>query len=152
VYDFSLRSPGVYQIWGRIRSPTASNNRFWVQVDDHPWIKWRISTGNIWFWDAFHNDTDYDNASNFPLAAGEHQITVANCVDGVDLDRLYYTADPRDKPPGNDTPCDPPNSIEVNGVCRPSCGSQGRNACSVPMCNGKPALDAYDCLLCCKVP
>lgn len=153
VYEFSLRTPGTYYIWGRIRSPTASNNRFYVQVDDNlPWIKWRISTGDIWYWDAFHNDTDYENAIKFPLTAGDHRVTVANWVDGVDLDRLYYTADPKDVPPGNDTPCDPPNSIEVDGVCQPSCGSQGGNGCSTEACNGKPVLAAYDCPLCCKVP
>jgi hypothetical protein len=152
VYEFSLRTAGVYQIWGRIRSPTASNNRFWVQVDDDTWIKWRISTGDIWYWDTFHDNTDYGDALHFQLAAGHHQITVANCVDGVDLDRLYYTPDPTDKPPGNDTPCFPPNSIEVNGTCQPSCGSQGGNACSIPMCKGLPLLPAYDCQVCCRLP
>jgi hypothetical protein len=151
VYDFSLRTPDTYRIWGRIRGPASNANRFWFRIDDDAWIKWRISTGDIWYWDAFHNDTDYGIALNFPLAAGHHQITIANCVDGVDLDRLYYTPDPRDKPPGNDTPCSPPNSIEVNGVCQLSCGSQGGNACSIPACKGLPLLVAYDCGVCCKV-
>jgi hypothetical protein len=151
VYEFSLRTPGTYHIWGRIRSPTTGSNRFWVQVDDDSWVKWRISTGDIWYWDAIHNDTEYGNALNFRLAAGHHQITVANCVSGVDLDRLYYTPDPHDEPPGNDTPCFPPNSIEVNGLCQLSCGSQGGNACSIPMCMGKTLLDAYDCSVCCRV-
>jgi hypothetical protein len=152
VYEFSVGTPGVYRIWGRIRSPTAENNRFWVQVDDNAPIKWRISTGDIWYWDAFHNDIDYENPTDFQLAAGPHRITVANCVDGVDLDRLYYTLDPKDVPPGNDTPCSPPNSIEVNGACQLSCGSQGGKGCSIEACTGKPTLDAYDCVVCCKLP
>jgi len=151
VYEFSLRTPDTYRIWGRIRSPSTSSNRFWFQVDDGTWIKWRITTGDIWYWDAFHNDMDYGNALKFPLAAGHHRITIANWVDGVDLDRLYYTPDPRDKPPGNDTPCDPPNSIEVNGVCQLSCGSQGGNECRAPLCTGLPLLEAYDCAVCCRV-
>lgn len=73
VYEFSLRTPGTYHIFGRIRSPTTSSNRFWFQVDGGAWTKWRITTGDIWYWDAFHNDTDYGVALNFPLAAGPHQ-------------------------------------------------------------------------------
>jgi len=152
VYQFSVDTAGTYRIWGRIRSPTAENNRFWIQVDDNAPIKWRISTGDIWYWDAFHNDIDYENPIGFPLAAGAHRLTVANCVDGVDLDRLYYTLDPKDVPPGNDTPCFPPNSIEINGACQPSCGSQGGKGCSTEACAGKPTLDAYDCVVCCKLP
>ena len=49
VYEFSIGTAGTYRIWGRIRSPTAENNRFWIQVDDNAPIKWRISTGDIWY-------------------------------------------------------------------------------------------------------
>jgi hypothetical protein len=150
VYELTIVTSGSYRIWGRIRSPTTNSNRFWVRVDDGAWIKWRITVGDIWYWDAFHNDTDYTNPLEFPLTAGTHQLTIANWVPGVNLDRLYYTPDPLDKPPGNDTPCRPPDSIELNGACQPSCGSQGGNQCSIPTCQGLPLLTAYDCAVCCK--
>ena len=121
-------------------------------MDDAKPIKWRISVGDIWYWNAFHDNIAYETPAEFPLSAGNHRLTIANCVDGVDLDRLYYTLDPNDEPPGNDTPCFPPNSIEVAGVCQPSCGSQGGNGCTIGMCQGKPILPAYDCVLCCKTP
>ena len=152
IYDFTVRTPGTYHIWGRIRSPTAENNRFWVQVDDLGWVKWRISVGDIWYWDAIHNNTNYGLPENYELTAGLHQITIANCVDGVDLDRLYYTPDPSDVPPGNDTPCHPPHSIEIAGVCQPSCGSQGGNQCGDMPCAGRTTFEAYDCPVCCHVP
>jgi hypothetical protein len=150
-YEFTVKTAASYRIWGRIRSPDAEHNRFWVQVDDGPWIKWRISVGEIWYWDAFHDDTDYGHPLEFPLAAGRHRLTLANCADNVELDRLYYTADPNDEPPGNDTPCDPPHSIELGGVCQPSCGSQGGNECGA-VCQNQAPMYAYDCgPLCCHI-
>ncbi len=150
-YDFIVRTPGTYRIWGRIRSPTAENNRFWVKVDDLAWVQWRISVGDIWYWDAIHDNRNYGIPVNYELGAGPHHITIANDVDGVDLDRLYYTSDPKDVPPGNDTPCNPPHSIEIVGVCQPSCGSQGGNQCGA-MCAGHNPFKAYDCPACCIIP
>ena len=151
VYEFTVRSPGNYRIWGRIRSPDASHNRFWVRVDDGDWMKWRISVGDIWYWDAFHNDTDYGNARDYPLTVGQHVLTLANCADDVELDRLYYTLDPNDEPVGNNTPCRPPHSIEIAGECQLSCGSMGGNQCGQACVDHQPMF-AYDCgPLCCHI-
>ena len=151
VYEFTLKTAANYRIWGRIRSPDADHNRFWFKVDEGPWIKWRISVGEIWYWDAFHEDTDYGHALEFPLAIGRHQLTLANCADDVELDRLYYTPNPDDEPPGNDTPCSPPHSIELGGVCQLSCGSQGGNQCGT-VCQEHGPIYAYDCgPLCCHI-
>ena len=49
---------GDYVIWGRIHAPGADHNRFWFQLDGGTWYKWRISVGEIWYWDDFHDDTD----------------------------------------------------------------------------------------------
>ena len=152
VYGFMVRTPGTYRIWGRIRSPSAESNRFWVKVDDLDWIKWRISVGDIWYWDAIHVNTSYGTPVDYELEVGPHLITIANAVDGVDLDRLYYTLDPKDVPPGNDTPCHPPHSIEIAGACQPSCGSQGGNQCGGAVCMGHNPFRAYDCAVCCIVP
>jgi hypothetical protein len=150
-YELQVATAGTYFIWGRIRSPSTGTNRLWVQVDGGAWFKWRITVGDIWFWDRFHDDANYGVPLTFPLSAGTHALVLANCVDGVDLDRLYFTAG-QETPPGNTTPCDPPNSIELEGTCFPSCGSQGGNTCGVTACSGLPALQAYDCDICCIGP
>ena len=153
VYHFAVRTPGDYKIWGRIRSPTAANNRYWVRVDDGVWVKWRISVGDIWYWDAFHDNTDYGNAIEYRLSVGKHQLTIANCADNVDLDRLYVTPDLTEVPPGNHTNCSPPHSIEVAGVCELSCGARGGNKCGTACTNHEPFY-AYDCGsmgMCCYV-
>jgi hypothetical protein len=150
-YEFDLAQSGDYVIWGRIHGPDAGKNRFWVQVDDAPFFKWRISTGEVWYWDALHDDADYGHHLTFALAAGPHVLTIAGCVPGVALDRLYLTS-VGDVPPGNDTPCNPPHSIQLDGECVASCGVLSGQTCGAMACAGRPALPAYDCDVCCTLP
>jgi hypothetical protein len=155
-YRFELPAAGDYVIWGRIYSPDVSSNRFWFQVDGGSWTRWRITVGEIWFWDDFHPDTSYDDTLHFQLAAGPHELVMAKDVSSARLDRLYITSS-GDVPPGNDTPCNPPHSIDRGGGdCFPSCGSLApagmHTSCLVSECAGKPTLEVYDCNLCCVVP
>jgi hypothetical protein len=150
-YDFVIEQSASYVLWGRIRAPSASENRFWFQVDGGTWYKWRISVGNIWYWDDLHDDTDYGTPLTFELEAGPHRLVLADAVSGVELDRLYITAD-GDTPPGNDTPCSPPHSIEIAGACLPSCGAQQGRMCGASACAGLAHIPAYDCDICCMAP
>jgi hypothetical protein len=149
-YAFRVRAAGDYAIWGRLRSPGALNNRFWFRVDGGAWTKWRISVGDIWYWDDFHDDAQYGTPLVFSFSAGAHELVIANCVDGVELDRLYFSVT-GDEPPGNETPCDPPHSIELEGRCLPSCGAQNGTTCDAVRCEGRELIDAYDCGVCCHV-
>jgi hypothetical protein len=149
-WSFSVAATETFVIWGRIRSPLVSSNRFWFRVDDGPWYKWRITVGDIWYWDRLHDDAAYGTALMFPLDAGQHSLTFANCVPGAELDRLYITSESA-APSGNDTTCTPPHSIELAGQCHPSCGSHGVTTCGDDVCRGKPALESYDCSVCCLV-
>ena len=154
-YTFELANAGDYVIWGRIYSPDVSSNRFWFQVDGGTWTLWRITVGEIWFWDDFHADANYDDALHFQLAAGPHELVIAKDASTARLDRLYITSH-GDEPPGNDTPCRPPHSIDRGGECFESCGSQAPpgmgTTCVVSMCAGQELLTAYDCNGCCVVP
>lgn len=151
-YTFALGSSGTYLLWGRIRAPGSENNAFWVTMDDGPSYRWLLSTGVIWFWGPVTSGTDYGNPIQYALGAGSHRLVVRNSVPDVGLDRLYVTV-PGDVPPGNDTPCNPPHSIQLaDGGCERSCGSYGKNTtCGAP-CTGQPALLSYDCAVCCQVP
>ncbi|MEY4578722.1 MAG: hypothetical protein RL701_3425 [Pseudomonadota bacterium] len=150
-YQFTVAADAVYTLWGRLRAPDAASNRVWFQLDGEPWRKWRLSTGEIWFWAPLHDDFDYGDTLRFELSAGQHTLTIANCVDGVWFDRWYIAAEGDEAPvPANDTLCRPPHSIDVQGECVPSCGSQGGNACSDAECEGVVRLVAYDCVVCCS--
>lgn len=155
-YRFDLANAGDYVIWGRIYSPDVSSNRFWFQVDGGAWTVWRITVGEIWFWDDFHSDTNYNDTLHFQLAAGPHELLIAKDASTARLDRLYITTE-GDEPPGNDTPCNPPHSIDRGGGdCFQSCGSQApagmHTSCLASMCAGRELTDAYDCNVCCVVP
>jgi len=148
-YTFTLGVSQTYLVWGRIRSPGAFNNSFWITIDDGPAYEWRLSTGFIWYWGAVTNGTAYFQPISFGLAAGTHRLVVQNAEPDVGLDRLYVTV-PGDVPPGNDTPCDPPNSIQLeDGGCERSCGSHGSGTTCGAACDGLPPLTAYDCAVCC---
>jgi hypothetical protein len=149
-YRLQVPSEGEYVLWGRIRAPGADDNRFWFQVDDGSWYKWRISVGEIWFWDDLHDDDAYDQPLTFEWREGVHELEIASCVEGASLDRLYFTSG-GDQPPGNDTPCDPPHSIEIDGECLPSCGRLQGTRCGPLDCEGRALLAAYDCDICCRI-
>jgi len=149
-YALTIDGEGEYVLWGRVFARGVDDNRFWFQLDGGEWIKWRISTGEVWYWDDFHRDTQYGRALRFALAPGPHELLIASAVAGARLDRLYVTAD-GDVPPGNDTPCDPPHTIELAGDCQPSCGLLTGTRCGVVDCAGREALPAYDCDICCRV-
>jgi hypothetical protein len=151
VYDFHIGRSGQYVIWGRIRAPDADRNRFWFRLDGGGWFKWRISVGEVWYWDDLHDDMEYGTPLVFTLEEGDHQLVFADAVSGVELDRIYVTAD-GDQPPGNATPCSPPHSIEVGGQCLPSCGAQQGRMCGAVACAGRAQIEAYDCDICCMGP
>ncbi|MET0592584.1 MAG: hypothetical protein ABW133_07790 [Polyangiaceae bacterium] len=150
LYTFDVADAGVYTIWGRIHSPDASHNTFWFQVDGGRWIIWRLATGDVWYWAPLHENLNYGTALTFDFAKGAHTLAVANSIEGNGLDRFYFTTG-RETPPGNTTPCNPPHSIEKDGACIPSCGSQGGNSCIPSECQGRPTLPAHDCSVCCIV-
>lgn len=151
VYRFAVAS-GTYLLWGRIRAPGSSNNAFWMTMDDGPSYLWQLSTGVTWYWGPVTDGTDYDDPIPFELDGGTHQLVVRNAEPEVDLDRLYVTS-LGDVPPGNDTPCDPPNSIQLeDGGCEPSCGSHLNTTCGTAECAGQPLLVSYDCPVCCHMP
>jgi hypothetical protein len=148
-YTFPIGCGGTYLVWGRIHGPGALNNTFWVSVDGEPFYQWRLSTGVIFYWHPFTRDLDYFNPVLYAFDAGTHRLTLRNSDSDVGLQRVFV-AIPREMPPGNDTPCDPPNSIQLaDGGCEVSCGSHGNTTCGAIACAGQPPLVAYDCGICC---
>jgi hypothetical protein len=153
VYSFTVAA-GVYFLWGRIRSPTVDSNKLWITVDNGPSYLWRLSTGVIWYWARITNDMSYTEPISFPLAGGAHTLVIRNANPKVGLDRIYVTSLGDTPVPANDTPCDPPNSIQlVDGGCQPSCGSLIGNCVSnTQQCGGNPVFPVYDCAICCRPP
>ena len=147
-YELVADVAGDYVVWGRLHTQNIYQNRLWFQVDDGDWVKWRITTGDIWFWDGLHDNLSYGIPYVFQLSTGVHRLSLANDVDGAELDRLYFA--PRDAaPPSNDTLCNPPHTVDLDGGCAPSCGDLGGH-CGSTNCVNLPVIVAtYDCPACC---
>ena len=147
-YTFTLAEDGDYLIWGRIYSPDIDSNRFHVRLDGGVRYLWRITVGTIWYWDDLHDDQNYNEPLRFQLSAGSHELVISNVAANARLDRLYVTSN-GDQPPGNNTKCRPPHTIDLDGVCSPSCGAQATpDRATTCSCTGRPSGDlfaAYDC-------
>jgi rhamnogalacturonyl hydrolase YesR len=99
-YNFTVEA-GNYKIWGRVKTPSADDDSFWVSVDDGPFVKWNSipASGNSWRWDDVHDSDNNNNVVVYSLTDGQHTLEIANREDGVQLDRIYISS-------RNDTPGD----------------------------------------------
>jgi hypothetical protein len=149
-YTFELEEGGDYIVWARVYAPDTHANRFWLKLDEGGWFLWRISTGTVWYWDDVHDDREYGAPLTFTLEAGVHTLALANAGPSARIDRLYVTKD-GDEPPGNDTACRPPHTIDIDGMCLPSCGLLMGTACGPDACMDREPLPAYDCDVCCQI-
>jgi hypothetical protein len=111
-YSFDVESAGTYRLWGRLRGPDPLHNSFWVSIDGSQPVFWQLSTGYTWFWGAVTMGTEYNNPLRYVLDVGAHHLTIFAAQPIVGLDRLYFSTTDN-MPPGNNTPCDPPNSIQL---------------------------------------
>jgi hypothetical protein len=149
-YDIEITTAGMYRFWVRVYTPTLDHNRIWVKIDDGTWTKLRITSGETWFWYSFHVEGMFDVPIQYTLTAGAHKLYVASNSDEVKVDR-FYVSPSADRPPGDDTTCNPPHTIPQDGVCKSSCGMLTGDSCDAVLCVGKVQFDAYDCDVCCKL-
>ena len=94
-YPFTITTGGTYNLWARMRTPSANDDSYWIKIDNGSWVAWNnIATSTVWNWDFFQS---------FNLAAGSHTLYVAYREDGTDMDKIYIgTGSPTDY--GEDAP------------------------------------------------
>jgi hypothetical protein len=84
-YNFSITTAGTYNLWARLRAPTANDDSYWIKMDNGNWQNWNnIPFSTIWKWNNF---------SYYNLATGSHTLTVAYREDGTDMDKIYIGTD-----------------------------------------------------------
>ena len=89
-YSVNISQAGVYILWGRVQASDASDNSFFVQIDDNIDNLWDVETGNDWHWDQV-NDNNVLDPVRFILAAGVHTIRIKLREDGTKIDKLLLT-------------------------------------------------------------
>lgn len=146
-YTFNAAA-GTYKVWGRVISPTADDDSFWVSMDGGSFIKWNsIPLSASWAWDDVHNSDNNGAVMTYTLAQGSHTLVIANREDGVKLDKLYITAN-GDTPSGMGT-CTPTTCSALGATCgSPSDGCGGTLACGT-CATGQTCNASFQCVATC---
>ncbi len=82
-HQFEVNKSGDYHLWGRLRTPSPSDDSFWIKVDDGPWSIWYTGVFTEWGWKKQRTHS---------LSADTHQLSIAYREDGAQLDKLYLTS------------------------------------------------------------
>lgn len=89
--DFTLSEAANYKVWGRVITPNADDDSFWVKMDDSEWVLWNsIPSGSNWHWDDLH-DGDNSSPMVYNLSAGDHTLLICYREDGALLDKLLIS-------------------------------------------------------------
>jgi mannobiose 2-epimerase len=144
-YTFTVTA-GTYKVWGRVISPTADDDSFWVSMDGGSFVKWNsIPLHSSWEWDDVHNSDAGGGAVSYNLTQGSHTLVIANREDGVKLDKLYITA-LGDIPTGMGGGCTPTTCSDLGAACgTPSDGCGGTLSCGTCP-TGQMCSASYQCV------
>lgn len=89
--NFQVVEESLYTVWGRVITPNAGDDSFWVKMDDSDWINWNgIPSGSSWHWDDVHSLSN-DNPAFFDLSEGEHTLFISYREDGALLDKILIS-------------------------------------------------------------
>ncbi len=108
-FSVDIPSTGVYQVWSRIYSPTASANGFYIQIDQ---AVCKTVVGNGGPIDAgkftWVNWTDGDTKKllSVNLEKGKHTIIAAGLDANLSLDKVMFLTDTACIPKDTGTNCD----------------------------------------------
>ena len=84
VYNFEVREPGTYYIFARVICPDATDDSFWLKINNSSFLNWNnIGPATSWSWESF--------STGIFLAPGTHTLTIAYREDGAMLDKLWIT-------------------------------------------------------------
>ncbi len=95
-FVFEIPQAGDYVLWCRVWWEDECGNSFTMQIDDHaPFVLGQNSTVQRWHWVKAP-----PRLKALSLTAGRHTLRVINREDGVRLDQLLLTRNPKFVPVG----------------------------------------------------
>ncbi|NQU85936.1 MAG: T9SS type A sorting domain-containing protein [Mariniphaga sp.] len=90
-YSFTTSETGNYKVWGRVITPTADDDSFWIKIDDLDWTMWNsIPSGSAWHWDDVHSYSN-ENVVLYELEPGSHTLSICLREDGAKLDKILIS-------------------------------------------------------------
>ncbi len=91
-YVLDIDSTGKYKVFGRIIAATDTTESYWIRANGGTWYKWdSLSVNTSWTWLQVE-DSVGDTLLTFQLDSGVNRIDLAYREDGVQLDKLFITA------------------------------------------------------------
>lgn len=88
-YTFDVTNAGNYQIWGRVKAGSSSDDSFWVRMNNGTWYQWNnIPTSSDFAWSQVHDSQNGDAVVSFYLSAGSNTLDIAYREDGTQLDKI----------------------------------------------------------------
>ncbi|HET8735283.1 MAG TPA: malectin domain-containing carbohydrate-binding protein, partial [Pricia sp.] len=90
-FNFSVTA-GTYKIFGRVRTPSGTEDSFWVRVNGGTWVRWNnIPASNGFVWHRIHLNEQLSQPRSFEFVDGVNQVEIGHRESGAALDKLYIT-------------------------------------------------------------
>ncbi len=90
-FNFSVTA-GIYKVFGLTRTPSGTQDSFWVRVNGGTWVRWNsIPSGNNFAWHRIHLNEQLSQPRTFEFVDGVNQIEIGHRESGAALDKLYIT-------------------------------------------------------------
>jgi len=93
IFNFHVPETGNYKLWGRVITPNANDDSFWIRMDeDTEWAFWNsIPAGTNWHWEVVFDQNNSSQAMTYDLDTGYHSLSICFREDGAKLDKLFLT-------------------------------------------------------------
>jgi O-glycosyl hydrolase len=89
VFNFHVPEAGPYKLWGRVITPNANDDSFWIRMDDGTTALWNsIPAGSDWHWAEVFDQGNESQVMTYSLDTGYHSLTVCFREDGALLDKF----------------------------------------------------------------
>jgi hypothetical protein len=108
-FPFTIKSAGNYKLFGRVNCPGATDDSFWVKMDNGEFVMSNGLTTVAWQWKQL---------SNYSLTKGNHTLIIGFRENGAKLDKLCianYASTPTEMGEEAENICtDDPSTIRIN--------------------------------------
>jgi len=91
-FNFQLTKSDVYFIWARVKSPTASNQGYYIYDGKGNWLTWEAGVHTQWTWVKL-SDASSGAVASFAFSQGLNELQMAWNDDNVQIDQLLITND-----------------------------------------------------------
>lgn len=93
IFNFHASEAGSYKLWGRVITPTANDDSYWIKMDDDTtWAMWNsIPGGSTWHWAIVFDQSNGSQEMTYDLDTGYHTLSICYREDGAKLDKLLLT-------------------------------------------------------------